>query len=85
MSNFEDLSFNWWELTSGVWNVRGVVLTWQFGWFVTSCRGATSEASTCWGVLKLFIVRGLILNLTMIVFVDLPLYERELIGDFGWK
>ena len=29
MSNFEDLSFFWWELTSEVWSARGIVLTWQ--------------------------------------------------------
>ena len=52
---------------------------------MTPFRGATSEVCTRWGVLKVFIVRGLILNLTMIVFVDLPLYGRELLGDFGWK
>ena len=50
---------------------------------MTPCRGATSEAYTRWVVLKLFIVRDLILNLTMIVFVDLPLYGRELVGEFG--
>ena len=37
-------------------------------------------------VLKRFIVRGLVsINIAMIVFVDLPLYGRELVGDFGWK
>ena len=30
MSNFEDLPFYWGELTSEVWTVRGIVLTWQF-------------------------------------------------------
>jgi len=52
---------------------------------VTPCKGETSEVCTHWGVLKLFIVRGLALNLTMIAFVDLPFYGRELVGDFWWK
>ena len=43
------------------------------------------KVSTHWGVLKLFTVRGVILNLTMIEAVDLPLYGRELVGDFGGK
>ena len=44
------------------------------------------------GSIELFIVRDLALNLTMIAFVDLPLsfvdlplYGRELVGDFWWK
>jgi len=45
----------------------------------------TSGVRTHWGVLTLFIVRGIVLNLTVIEFVDLPLYERELAGDFGGK
>ena len=84
-SNVEDLSFYWWELTSEIWDVRGVILTWQILRFVTSCRGETNEICTRWGVLKIFIVRGVVLNLTMIAFVDLPLYGRELVGDFGGK
>ena len=38
-----------------------------------------------WRVLKLFIVRGIVLNLTMVDSMDLPLYERELVGDFDGK
>ena len=92
-SNFEDLSFYWWELISGIWNVRGLILTWQelicdrtnfedlsFYWWEL-----TSGVCTRWGVSKFFNVRGVVLNLTMIVFVDLPLYGRELVGDFGGK
>jgi len=53
---------------------------------VTPCRGETSEVCTRWGVLKFFIVRGLVsVKITMIVFVNLPFYGRELVGDFGWK
>jgi len=85
MSSFEDFPFYWWELTSGVWNVRGVVLTWQVWRLVTPCRGETSEVYTRLGVLKIFIIRGVVLNLTMIAFMDLPLYRRELVGDFWWK
>ena len=51
---------------------------------MTPCRGETSEVCTRWGVLKFFIV-GCSVNIAMIVFVDLPLYERELVGDFRWK
>ena len=43
------------------------------------------EVRTRWGVLKLFTVRGVVLNLTMIESVDPPLYGRELVGDFGEK
>jgi len=43
------------------------------------------KVCTRWRVLKPFIVRGAVLNLTMIEFVDPPLYERELVGDFGGK
>ena len=43
------------------------------------------EVCTHCGVLKLFIVRGVVLNLTMIEFVDLPLYGKELVGEFGEK
>ena len=85
MSNFEDLSFYWCELTSAMWNVRGIVLTWQIWRFVTPYRGETSEVCTHWGVLKFFIIRGIVLNLTMIVFVDLPFYGRELVGILGEK
>ena len=35
---------------------------------MTPCRGETSEICTRWGILKIFIVRGVVLNLTMIVF-----------------
>ena len=86
------------ELDSNLITVRGMVLnltvicqrcnvnlTEQVWRFVTPCRGETSEVCTRWGVLKLFIVRNLILNLTMIAFVDLPLYGRELVGDFDKK
>jgi len=52
---------------------------------VTPCNGETSEVHTRWGILKLFITRGVVLNLTMIEFVDLTLYGRELVGDFGEK
>jgi len=52
---------------------------------VTPCKGETSEVRTCWGVSKLSIIRGVGLNLTMIEYVDLPLYGRELVGDFGEK
>ena len=48
-------------------------------------RRETSEVCTCWGVLNFFIVTGVILNLKMIMFVDLPLYGRDLVGDFGEK
>ena len=93
MNNFEDLSFCERELTSEVWNVRGIVLTWQelvydmsnFEDLSFCGRELTSEVCTRWGVLKLSIVRGVVLNLTMIKFVDLPLYRRELAGDFGGK
>jgi len=44
-----------------------------------------SKVYTHWGVLKLFLIRGLVLNLTMIEFVDLALYGRELVGDFGGR
>ena len=37
------------------------------------------------GVLKHSIVRGVVLNLTMIESVDLLLHGRELVGDFWWK
>ena len=43
------------------------------------------EVYSRWGVLKLFTVRGIVLNLTMIESVDLPLHGRELVGDFGEK
>jgi len=43
------------------------------------------EVRTHWGVLKLFTVRGVVLNLTMIELMGLPLYGRELVGDFGGK
>jgi len=52
---------------------------------VTPCKGETSEVRTHWGVLKYFIVRGVVLNLTMIELVNIPLYARELVGDFGGK
>ena len=52
---------------------------------MTPCKGETSEVRTRWGVLKLSIVRGVVLNLTMIESVDLPLHGRELVGDFGGK
>jgi len=40
-----------------------------------------------WGVLTLLTVRGVVcsVNITVIEFVDLPLYGRELVGDFGRK
>ena len=43
------------------------------------------QVRTRWGVLKLSIIKVVVLNLTMIEFVDLPLYGRELVGDFGGK
>ena len=43
------------------------------------------KVCTHWGVLKLFTVRGVVLNLTMIESMDLLLHGRELIGDFWWK
>ena len=52
---------------------------------MTPCKGETSEVRTHWGVLKLSIVRGVVLNLRMIESVDLSLFERELVGDFGEK
>ena len=52
---------------------------------MTPCKGETSEVRTHGGVLKLSIVRGVVLKLTMIESVDLPLYGRELVGDFGRK
>jgi len=52
---------------------------------VTLCKGETSEVCIRWGVSKLSIVRGVVLNLTMIESVDLPFYGRELVGDFGGK
>ena len=52
---------------------------------MTLCNRETSEVRTHWGVLKLSIVRGVVLNLTMIAFVDLPLYGKELVGDFDGK
>ena len=70
MSNFEDLSFYWGELTSEVWNIRGVVLTWQelvcgmrnFEDLPFCKRELTSEVCTRWGVLKLFSVRDVVLT-----------------------
>ena len=44
---------------------------------MTPCQGETSEVRTQWGVLKLFIVRRVVLNLTMIELVDLPLYGEN--------
>ena len=86
MSNSGDLSFYWWELTSEVCNVRGIVLTWQVWRLVTPCRGAISESLYSLGSMKFFfIVRGVVLNLTMIESVDLPLYGRKLVGEFGGK
>ena len=52
---------------------------------MTPCKGWISEVRTRWRVLKLFTVRGVVLNLAMIEFVDLPLYGRELAGDLGEK
>ena len=49
---------------------------------MTPCKGETSEVCTRWGVSKLFIVRGVVLNLKMIESVDLPFYGRELVEDF---
>ena len=43
------------------------------------------EVRTRWKVLKFFTVRGVVLNLTMIEFVELPLYGKEFVGDFGGK
>jgi len=43
------------------------------------------EVCTRWGVLKIFTVRGVVLNLIMIESVDPPLYGKELVGDFGGK
>ena len=56
-----------------------------FWGLVTLCKGETSEVCIRWGVSKLSIVRGVVLNLTMIESVDLPFYGRELVGDFGGK
>ena len=39
------------------------------------------EVCTHWRVLKLFTIRDVVLNLTMIEFVDQPFYGRELVGD----
>ena len=52
---------------------------------MTPYRGEISEVYTRWGVLKLFTVRGVVLNLTMIESIDLPLQGRELVGDFDGK
>jgi len=57
----------------------------QFSELVTPCKGETSEVCTRWGALKLSIVRGVVLNLTIIEFVDLSLYGRELGRGLWWK
>ena len=57
----------------------------QFWGLVTTYTGESSEVCTHWGVLKLCIIRGVVLNLTMIELVDLPLYGREFVGDFNGK
>ena len=57
----------------------------QFWGLVILCKGEISEVHTYWGVLELFIVRSVVLNLTMIESVDLPLYGREWVGYFGGK
>jgi len=43
------------------------------------------KVRTHWGVLKFFTVRGVVFNITVIELVDLPLHERELVGDFGGR
>ena len=50
---------------------------------MTPYKGVISGSSYSLGVLKLFTIRGVVLNLTVIELVDLPFYERELVGDFG--
>ena len=47
------------------------------------CRRETSKVCTHWGVLKFFIARGMVLNLTIIVFVDLPFLWKR-IGRGFW-
>ena len=50
---------------------------------MTLFKEETSKVRTRLGILKLFIVRSVVLNLTMIELMDLPLYGREFVGDFG--
>jgi len=50
---------------------------------VTPCKGATSGSSHSLGSIETFHCWRCSVNIAVIEFVDLPLYGKELVGDFG--